>query len=104
MVWDDNCFTPSHASTCKETISHPRFLSLICSESLECYAIQNVSLRSQGGKSYSSIYCGIITLFSRYCLCVVLVALGQSEAALECQFMALDLEAASPIFSFTCAS
>ena len=37
----------------------------------------------------------------RYCLGVVLEALGQSEAATECQITALDLEATSPIVPFT---
>ena len=40
-------------------------------------------------------------LFSRYCLGVVLEALGHSESAAECQIMALDLEATSPIVPFT---
>ena len=38
---------------------------------------------------------------SRYCLGVVLEALGQSAAAAECQIMALDLGATSPVVFFT---
>ena len=61
---------------------------------------------SQSFKSYSSIYRFIMTnkvcsVVSRYCLCVVLEALGQSEAAAECQIMALDLEATCLIVPFT---
>ena len=40
-------------------------------------------------------------LFCRHCLGVVLEALGQSEAAADCQMMAVDLEATSPIVPFT---
>ena len=41
------------------------------------------------------------SVVSRYCLGVVLETLDQSEAAAECQIMALDLEAISPIVLFT---
>ena len=60
----------------------------------------------QSYKSYSSTYRFIMTykvgsVVSRYCLGVVLEALGQSEAAAECQIMALDLEATCTIVPFT---
>ena len=42
-----------------------------------------------------------IFVYFRYCLGVVLEALGQSEAAADCQITALDLEATSPIVPFS---
>ena len=45
--------------------------------------------------------CDSFVFFYRHCLGVVLEALGQSEAAADCQMMAVDLEATSPIVPFT---